>query len=56
MENSLSLYARASEAVGGGGKLAAKRLLDELVFNEPKNEQAWLLLSKVAGDKEKNDV
>jgi len=47
MENSPSLYTRASEAVGRGDKLAAKNLLDELVFNEPGNEQAWLLLAEV---------
>jgi hypothetical protein len=50
MENSPSLYTRASEAVGRGDKLVARNLLDELVFNEPGNEQAWLLLAEVVDD------
>jgi len=50
MEDSPSLYARASEAAGHGDKLTAKNLLDELIFNEPNNEQAWLLLSGVVDD------
>jgi len=50
MEDSPSLYTRASEAPARGYKLTAKNLLDELIFNEPDNEQAWLLLSGVVED------
>ena len=50
MEDSSSLYARASEAAERGDKLTAKNLLDELIFNEPNNEQAWLLLAGVVED------
>ena len=50
MENSPSLYAQASAAAGRGDKLAARRLLDELIINEPNNEQAWLLLAEVVDD------
>jgi len=50
MVDSPSLYTRASEAAARGDKLTAKNLLDELIFNEPGNEQAWLLLSGVVED------
>lgn len=50
MQDSPSLYTRASEAAARGDKLTAKNLLDELLFNEPNNEQAWLLLSGVVED------
>jgi len=50
MEDSPSLYTRASEAAARGDKLTAKNLLDELIFNEPGNKQAWLLLSGVVED------
>jgi len=50
MEDNPSLFARASEAVTRGDKLTARKLLDELVFNEPGNEQAWLLLAQLVDD------
>ena len=45
MENHSSLYTQASAAAARKDKLAAKKLLDELIFHEPGNEQAWLLLA-----------
>jgi hypothetical protein len=51
MEDNPSLFAQASEAAGRGDKLAARTRLDELVFNEPGNEQAWLLLAEVVEDR-----
>lgn len=56
MENSPSLYARAREAAQRGKNTQAKDLLYEVVLCEPDNLKAWLLLSKVAGDKEEKDV
>jgi len=50
MDNSQSLFARASAAAGSGNKLTAERLLDELVVTDPDNEQVWLLLAKVFDD------
>ena len=50
MEDGQSLYTRAIEAAARGDKLAAKSLLDVLIFNEPGNEQAWLLLAEVVED------
>ena len=50
MDDSSSLYVRASEAAGRGDKLTAKNLLDELMLNDPNNEQAWLLLSDLVED------
>ncbi len=47
MENRQALFARASEAAARKDKPTAKKLLDELIFHEPGNEEAWLLLSKV---------
>jgi len=44
------LYAQASAAAAGGDKVTAKNLLDELIFNEPDNEQAWLLLADIVED------
>jgi hypothetical protein len=51
MEDSPSLFTQASEAAARGDKLAAKNLLDELVFSEPNNGQAWLLLAEVVEDR-----
>jgi len=53
MEDTQSLLARASAAAGGGDKLGAESLLDELVVTDPGNERAGLLLSQVANDPEK---
>jgi hypothetical protein len=50
MENSLSLFAQASEAAGRGDRLTARCLLYELIYFEPCNHQAWLLLSQVVED------
>ena len=50
MEDNPSLYTRAKDAAAGGDKATAKNLLDELVFNEPENEPAWLLLADVVED------
>ena len=50
MENNPSLYAQANAAVGRKDKPTARKLLDELIFFEPGNEEAWLLLSKVVDD------
>jgi DNA-binding SARP family transcriptional activator len=50
MEDSPSLYARASQAAARGDKLTAKSLLDEVIFNDPNNEPAWLLLSDLVED------
>jgi len=50
MEDNPSLFVKASEAVARKDKPAAKKLLDELIFNEPGNEQAWLLLADVVDD------
>jgi hypothetical protein len=50
MENSQSLFSRASEAAASKDKPTARKLLDELIFFEPGNEEAWLLLSKVVDD------
>ena len=50
MEDNPSLYTRAKDAAAGGDKATAKNLLDELVFNEPENEPAWLLLADMVED------
>ena len=50
MENSPSLFAQASEAAGRGDRLTARCLLYELIYFEPCNRQAWLLLSQVVDD------
>jgi hypothetical protein len=50
MENNLSLLAQAGAAAGRKDKLTARKLLDELVFYEPGNEQAWLLLAEMVDD------
>ena len=50
MGDNSSLFAKASEAAARGDKLTAKNLLDELVFSEPNNELAWLLLAEVVED------
>jgi len=50
MEDSQTLFARATAAVGRKDKPSARKLLDELIFFEPENEEAWLLLSKVVDD------
>lgn len=44
------LYTRASEAAAHGDKVTAKNLLDEVIFNDPNNEPAWLLLSDLVED------
>jgi hypothetical protein len=50
MGNSQALFSRASEAAAAKDKPIARKLLDELIFFEPDNEEAWLLLSKVVDD------
>jgi hypothetical protein len=50
MQNNSSLYAQASAAAARKDKLTAKKLLDVLIFNEPGNEQAWLLLVEMVDD------
>jgi hypothetical protein len=45
------LYSQAMEAVKNGQKAQARQLLDELVVKEPRNENAWLLLSEVVEHK-----
>ncbi len=46
MQTKTSLYAQASEAIQRKDRLTARKLLDELIFHEPNNEQAWLLLAE----------
>jgi len=41
------LLAKATEAIKNGENGQARSLLDELVMKDPKNEQAWMLLSEV---------
>jgi hypothetical protein len=50
MDNNKNLFDRASAAAAHKDKPAARKLLDELIFFEPGNEEAWLLLSKVVDD------
>ena len=50
MEDSPSLFVQAIEAAGRGDKSTAKCLLYELIYYEPCNRQAWLLLSRVTED------
>ena len=50
METNPSLYAQASAAAARKDKPAARKLLDRLIFNEPNNEQAWLLLADMVDD------
>jgi predicted Zn-dependent protease len=50
MEDSPSFYDQAKNAAARGDKATAKTLLDELVFNEPENEPAWLLLADMVED------
>jgi hypothetical protein len=45
MENAVLL--QAEEAIERKEILKARGLLEDLVFNEPRNDQAWLLLSTV---------
>ncbi len=47
MQDRQTLFTRASEALTRKDKPTARKLLDELIFFEPDNEEAWLLLSKV---------
>ena len=47
MNDPQSLFAQAKAAVERGYKITARTLLDELVFKDPKNEEAWLLLVEV---------
>jgi len=51
MEDKPSLFVKASEAAARKDKSTARKLLDELIFFEPGNEEAWLLLSKVVDDR-----
>ena len=37
----------AVEAIKNGDKAGAKRTLDEIILRNPRNEQAWELLSEV---------
>ncbi len=50
MENRPSLFDKASAAASRKDKPTARKLLDELIFFEPENEQAWLLLADVVDD------
>ena len=50
MADSNPLYAQASAAAAGGDKVTARNLLDELIFNNSENEQAWLLLADMVED------
>jgi len=50
MADSNPLYAQASQAAASGDKVAARSLLDELIFEQPDNEQAWLLLADMVED------
>ena len=50
MENDQTLFSRASKAAASNDRPAARKLLDELIFFEPDNAEAWLLLSKVVDD------
>jgi hypothetical protein len=45
------LYSQAMEAVKNGQKVKARQLLDDLVVREPRNENAWLLLSEMVEHK-----
>ncbi len=47
MQDRQTLFTRASEALTRKDKPTARKLLDELIFFEPDNAEAWLLLSKV---------
>ena len=50
MADSNPLYAQASQAAASGDKVTARSLLDELIFEQPDNEQAWLLLADMVED------
>lgn len=50
MADSNPLYVRASQAAVSGDKVTARRLLDELIVDQPDNAQAWLLLADMVED------
>jgi len=50
MDDDSSLFTRASQAAANGDKDTARNLLDELIVNQPDNEQAWLLLADMVED------
>jgi len=56
MDDRQVIFEKAKAAMERGDKASAKTLLDELIFNEPDFEQAWLLLAEVVTDSnEKKD-
>jgi BMFP domain-containing protein YqiC len=50
MADSQDLYTRASAAAADGEKGTARDLLDELIVEQPDNEQAWLLQADMVED------
>jgi predicted Zn-dependent protease len=51
MDKSQFLYEQAEAAVAKGDKAGARTLLDDLIVNQPGNEQAWLLLAELVDDR-----
>jgi Tfp pilus assembly protein PilF len=47
MDDPVVLLARAKAALERGDKESARILLDDIVFRQPDNQQAWLLLAEV---------
>lgn len=50
MHDPQAVLENAKAAIERGDKASAKTLLDELIFNEPDHEEAWLLLAEVVTD------
>jgi hypothetical protein len=50
MDDPQTILANARAAVERGDKDGARILLDDLIFRDPDNEQAWLLLAEVVTD------
>ncbi len=42
-----AMLARAEQAKNAGNNEGARQILDHLVMEDPRNEQAWIILSKV---------
>jgi hypothetical protein len=50
MHDPQAVLEKAKAAMEQGDKAGARTLLDELIFNEPDHEEAWLLMAEVVTD------
>ncbi len=49
---SIDIFTEAQQAMQRGEKIRARKLLSQVLYSDPRNEQAWLLMARLADSEE----